>query len=1503
MRHPPPAAGGVPLSRGEFGALKLVELNRTTNSPLERGTLRNEGGGVSHGNLAYIIYTSGSTGKPKGVMVEHRGIVNTSLAQQSVICQGETDNILQFASLSFDASAFEIFMALLSGASLVTVPAQVIDHVPGFIHHLYKYRVTIVVLPPVYLNKLEKRDPGPLRLIFTAGEAPVLSDVIHYSRTIDYINGYGPTETSIWASYSRPKIDSDPHIGKPISNTYIYITDRDLQPVPVGVTGEICIGGAGLARGYIDRPQLTAQRFIPNPFQKSERLYKTGDLGRWLPGGDIQFLGRRDYQVKIRGFRIELGEIEHRLTTHPDIMECAAVAVQPEGTGPKELASFVVCNPGSNPKQEPDNTAAFREYLSRFLPLYMIPSYFVSLDRLPVNASGKIDRKALSRLPLHISDPRFQSAYISPRNRVEQVLAEAWEEVLGRERVSMEDNFFEMGGDSIKAIQIASKLHRHGMKVAVKELFGHPTISGLSPFVKTIQRQAQQETVAGNVSLTPIQRWFFEREFTNAHHFNQSVMLYKEEGFETALLETVFTEILRHHDALRMVFLQGTGGVAQVNRGTGDADGPLFHLDVVRLDNNGDVPLEVLEEIIKTETNQTQAGINPEQGPLVKLKLFKTPDGDHLLIVVHHLVMDGVSWRILLEDLDRAYRQLEKGEEIVLPPKTDSFQYWAEKQEHYAAGGKVSAELPYWKRIIDAETGHLSRDTGIHGGDDNKQEHGQSLTVDLTKEETNRLLHQTRHAYNTEINDLLLTALALSLRQWRGMEKVRVNLEGHGREDIIDDVDIGRTIGWFTTQFPVLLETSPEKDIAYHIQNIKETLHGIPNKGIGFGILKYLSKHKEELASYEPPDIGFNYLGDFQQGPEEVVFQFSPLSAGDSISPEMERFAALNITGILVNRQLTFRFDYNRREYRESSIHQLAELFKTSLLDITRHCTGIRETQLTPSDYGDHQLSLEDLEKIRPLYSDDPHLIIDKIYSLGPMQEGLLFHRLLDDQSAAYFEQTTLYLEGNLDPSTMECSINSLIHRHDILRTSFVYREIKEPRQVVFKERPVTLFFEDLSGLKEEEQERHIMEYNEAGKKEGFHLTRDPLLRFALFKLNNHLHALIWSHHHILMDGWCIGILLNELLTGYQCLAAGKTPDLPVPLPYRDYIRWLERQDREEGLKYWKTYLEGYDRQVVLPQFSRQEQETSPGTQTYRPGLHRFTFDERLTSALEVVAGAGHVTLNTLFQTGWAIILQRYNNCDDVVFGSVVSGRSAGIPGIETMIGLFINTLPVRIKSGLNQTFRDLLKEVQEQAHLSRANENVPLARVQSVSPLKGDLINHLVIFENYPFEPGQQHPPGENSTGFTVMGGETDEQTHYDFNIMVVPGPQLTMTFRYNKNRYDAAVIQRIGSHLEQVLGQVSSNRDIYIKDIQLITPGEKQLLLEQFNDTQRQLPENKTVAHLFEEQVVKRPDRISTAHPRSAASVTYKQLNESSNRLALLLKESGLEPGEIVAIMTERS
>ncbi|TPG69307.1 amino acid adenylation domain-containing protein [Brevibacillus laterosporus] len=1451
-------------------------------------------------DLAYVIYTSGTTGKPKGVLIEHKNVVRLFFNSKPLFDFRESDVWTLFHSFCFDFSVWEMYGALLYGGKLVIIPKTVAQDPTAFWEVIRHEQVTVLNQTPSAFYSLVQEELGrpksasKLRKVIFGGEALIPTRLKQWKEKypeVKLINMYGITETTVHVTYKEIDQANMDHpasnIGKPIPTLSCYILDEQCRPVPVGVVGEMYVSGEGVARGYLNRPELTAERFVESPFSPEKRMYKTGDLAKWLPNGDMEYLGRMDQQVKIRGHRIELGEIESKLLQMEAIQDVAVISRQ-DRHGQSSLYAYVVLKDGCTIKQT-------RDALAQVLPGFMIPSYIVSLDCIPLTPNGKLNRQAL---PEPDGDNHSGVEYTAPRNPIEETLSAVWQDILGVNRIGIAENFFQLGGDSIKALQVCSQMRKLGFELSVKNLLQHPSIAELSPSVREFRQIIDQGPVEGEVSFTPIQIGLFrEQEGEGLHHHNQSVMLYRRHGFDISFVCRAFECLTEHHDALRMgVYRSNEGGWIQQNRGI---EGQQVHLHVVDMTQETDITARIAEE----ERN-IQQSMNLETDPtLVKLGLFRTAEGDHLLIAIHHLVVDGVSWRIILEDFSDLYSQLEANKEMKLPPKTTSYRDYASQLQTYAVSRKLIKELDYWKEIESVSIAPLPKD-----GEALQRKHGDErlLSMSLSEEETGLLLKETHQAYRTEINDILLTALALSVQQWTGQEQVLINLEGHGREEILSGVDITRTVGWFTSIYPVLLDLRTSDQVqtkpnllGYRIKRVKDGLRRIPNKGIGYGISKYMmpEEHKQGIAFRTEPDIRFNYLGQFDNDIQRDVFQRSHYQCQHMVSAEAQRTVALDINAMVVEGSLTLTVGYHWEEYKETTVAQFLQSFLRYIRDIIAHCAAQTESEKTSGDFSSHTLSLEEWDILADRLKEDGSIAnIADIYPLSYMQEGMLFHYLKEEGTTAYFEQAKFELSGDLHIPAFERSVNELVDRYDVLRTVFIYEGLTRPQQVVWKQRRLTVHVEDLSAMEENQKAAYIEAYKANDRERGFDIQRDLLLRISILKTGERSHTLIWSFHHLIMDGWCLGIIFKDVFQIYDAMQQGKTIQLEKAPAYNTYIEWLYGNDREEALSYWQNYLDNYNQQATIPRAGERREESG----TYHHEELSLTLDETLTERLLHLAQTNQVTVNTVFQAIWAILLRQYNRTDDVVFGSVVSGRSAEIPGIEQMVGLFINTVPVRVRLG-RMSFRELIHQIQQNSLETEPHTYCPLYEVQAKSELRQHLFDHLLVFENYPIEQGMKALSGSKEKGLQIEGIEFSEHNNYDFTITVIPGKEMKVIYSYNAQVHEREWVENIAGHMKQAMAGVTFNPDCLLEEVDILTEQEKSHLIVECNNTKADYPHEKTIHQLFEEQVRSNPDNIAVAMGDS--SLTYRELNEKSNQLARALRAKGMQADQLIGIMCERS
>ncbi|ETT37861.1 hybrid nonribosomal peptide synthetase/polyketide synthase [Paenibacillus sp. FSL R7-269] len=880
---------------------------------------------ASPDSLAYVIYTSGSTGQPKGVMIEHRSVTNLvdALHEKVYSLHGPHLNVALLAPFAFDASVKQIFSALLQGHHLNIVPGGVRQDIIQLTEYYKQHNIDISDGTPAYIRLLSETSlcgrMGVSHFII-GGEALSLTEVERfynnyggYSRP--YItNVYGPTECCVDATAFTIKpeelreLQTLP-IGSPIKNCSVYILDEQKRLVPTGVLGELYIGGQGVGRGYSNNKELTDIRFVEDFCTPGRYMYKTGDIGRWMEDGQIYFAGRADDQVKIRGFRIELDEIRHRLLSCDGVQQ-AVVAVKKDQREEPYLCAYVVCRDGQILPE-------LNQYLKDYLPDYMIPQAIIPIDQIPVTVNGKVDT---SRLPDLQETRDYAEGYAAPRNYVEEILCTVWSEVLELRRIGINDNFFGSGGDSIKAIQAAARMEKYNLRLEAKYLFQYQTISEVSKKVQDRADPAEYGAVTGEAALVPIQSWMIEHCKDTLHHRNLSFVLYREAGFGEEYIKKSFTELIKHHDALRMVFKDHNRHKLQYNRGSEEELFDFYRIDLAESHSS--------IEDAKAAVNQVQASMDLEKGPLVKLALIKAKDGEHLLIVVHQMIIDHLSWRIVLEDLDTVYRQLINQEDIRLPPKTASFLQWSNQLHEYAHSTDLLCEKPYWNQVESVEVTPLPTD---YETDEARVKDNFTLYQAFDFTETEQIMSSIRGNRKFTTESVMLTALAMTICDWTGNLEVVVNLGNHGRDLNSKDIDILRTVGRFSTLYPVALQLPEDRNIGSCLEYVREYLGGIPKQGGGHGVLKYLSSPQEGLQFRLNPELSFNYMGQFDAEFNTDIFRISPITGGEERSGEEVWNYKLKFISFIKMNQLTVGIEYNHQQYTRETVHALLQQYMVYL--------------------------------------------------------------------------------------------------------------------------------------------------------------------------------------------------------------------------------------------------------------------------------------------------------------------------------------------------------------------------------------------------------------------------------------------------------------------------------------------------------------------------------------------------------------------------------------------
>ena len=911
--------------------LLLID-DQETQDILSRYGVLNLNKKIDPDSLAYVIYTSGSTGKPKGVMLSHHNATRLFLATNDDYHFNEKDIWSLFHSYAFDLSVWEIFGALSYGGKLVIIPHAITKDMAAFYQLAHDQGVTVLNQTPgafqqfIHVDTMQHRPIKSLRYVIFAGDALHIEILRpwwdkHTDTAPELINMYGITEASVHVTYGLLKKwhltqNRLGFIGHAISDLQVYVLDKQLNLCPVGVPGELYVGGAGLARGYLNRADLTSSLFIKNPFAKeiglprNDIIYKSGDRVRWVSDGKLEYIGRLDFQVKIRGYRIELGEIENRLTGFDQIIEsCAAVK---EAKGQKYIVGYYVSHSG-----EELESRQLRSYLLQTLPDYMLPNVFMKLEKLPLTSNCKINRKALPMPSFSIID---DALYCPPKGEVEQAIAKVWRHVLNILKAGRNNNFFHLGGDSISLMQVIAVLRQKGMYLTVQAFYDAHTLADLARRVVLKEPVVEEKTspVIGKQTLTPIQHWFFEGT-SNPNHANQLFRLKVAATLNLHNLKTAIDHLTRYHDVFALRF-HCSQGRWQAKYSAGN------NYIFKTYDLSGLTAKDQAAQLKQIGQNQ-HASLDITEGPLAAFIHFKLGEADErVLVIINHLIIDGVSWRILIEDLSQLYSDLQAGKDLTLRlQKSSSYQLWGNTLAQSTVDSKTVA---YWEEFSQGESQSLPVD--FKRGDNNYASSDRFRYV-ISKELSKCLLTESVQDYAVHINALMLSALSLALNDCFGLTKVAVDLESHGRTQLNHEIDFTRTVGWFTNIYPIILDKSHNYSYLEGTKAIDAYLNSIPNAGNDALLLKYGEYRRSGLSAFNS-EISFNYLGQFHQSIfQDSIFEMAHEYYGEPMSPENPRRHVLNIVAVIIDGALQIDWNYSNNQFASRTIQQVAKSYANHL--------------------------------------------------------------------------------------------------------------------------------------------------------------------------------------------------------------------------------------------------------------------------------------------------------------------------------------------------------------------------------------------------------------------------------------------------------------------------------------------------------------------------------------------------------------------------------------------
>ncbi|MFJ8330576.1 non-ribosomal peptide synthase/polyketide synthase [Streptomyces sp. NPDC094437] len=1283
---------------------------------------------------AYLIYTSGSTGRPKGVVVEHASLT-AYLSEAVRMYPAATGESLVHTSLAFDMPVTTLFTPLITG---------------GRVRFGELHDDTSDTPAPDLL----KVTPSHLRLLETLPEkVSDAQDLVIGGEALDgtalqawrakhpgavVINEYGPTEATVGCVVHRLAPDDalapgPVPIGRPIRGARVYVLDHHLQPVPDGTWGELYLAGAGLARGYSGRPGQSAERFVADPHGgPGARMYRVGDRARWNEAGDLEYGGRLDDQVKIRGYRVEPGEIETALAAAPGVEQ--AVVLVHDTPGGHQLVGYVTGTPDGDP----------RAWLAERLPAHLVPAAVLTLPSLPVTPNGKLDRRALPAPAL-----TAPVAGRAPRTTTERILHAAAADLLGRPELGVDDDVFLLGADSIHAIQLVGRARRQGLAVTPQDVFDHPTVARLARVAVTAEHPAEDDDPVGTFPETPMERRLAERGGPTTG-YAQSLLLTTEPGLSHDQLTAALQTVLDRHDALRLRGreIRPTGAVRAEDCLTRAAH----------------------DEDVTARRERAGRELSPADGETVRAVWFDAgPDTPgRLLLVLHHLVVDGVSWRVLLADLAEALTAPTEGRAPALSRPGTSLRRWAQHLADAAADPETAAELPLWTDLLSTEEPVL----GARPLDPARDVHGSAhtLTVTVPADLAETLLTTLPTAYRATPDDVLLAALSTAVQRHRGEGPVLVDLEGHGRDRLPDGLDLSTTVGWFTRVHPVRLTagTAIGPDL---LKRTKEELRALPHGGRGHALLR------DRLTGLATPQIQFNYLGRLDThslaGWQLADAQAVHLLADDALPLTH----ALQIDAYVRDGALTTVWTYPEGVLTDADVRALSDAWTAALAELATHTRG----GLTVSDVPLVRVTQEELDRFRGATD---------VLPLSPLQEGLLFLALYEPDDP-YVGQLVLEIDGGFDRARMKAAATALLHRHPTLRAAFRSRPAGAPVQVV----PA-----DVKVVWDERADTDLELFLARDQARGFSVVRPPLIRFTAIG-----DRLVLTHHHLLLDGWSLPLLVRELFTLY---GAGELPPAPA---YRDYLAWLTRQDRQATADAWRERLDG----LAAPTLLAPAGHTADGHDA-----HELTLPAPVTEALTAVARTHRITLNTVVQGLWALLLSGLTGRDDIVFGATVSGRPPELPGAESMLGLFVNTLPVRVRVERDEPLATLLARVQKQQQALHAHQQASLAEITRATGFD-TLFDTVIAFENYPMEDGIE------AGGLRLAHADLAERSHYPISLSVFPGERLRLRFAHLTGVLDQPAVARLAQLLARLADAVTAGLDIPVGELPAVSEQDRRLIL----------------------------------------------------------------------------
>ncbi|OCB48449.1 non-ribosomal peptide synthetase [Mycobacterium vulneris] len=1426
-------------------------------------------------DLAYMTYTSGTTGVPKAVAVTHRNVTSLVEHLHADLPAEPGQAWSQWHSLVFDVSVWEIWGALLHGGRLVVVPESAASS-PDDLHSLLlTEKVSVLCLTPSAAGMLSPERLESTTLV-VAGEACPTELVDRWAPGRVMINAYGPTEATIYAAMSSPLSKSETAgavvpIGSPVPGAALFVLDQWLRPAAEGVVGELYVAGAGVAVGYARRPGLTATRFVACPFGGTDApgsvMYRTGDLVRWGEDGQLQYLGRVDEQVKIRGYRIELGEVQAALAGLDGVTQAVVIARE-DRPGDKRLVGYVTGT--ADPAQ-------MRSALAKRLPAYMVPAAVVVVDAFPLTVNGKLDKRALPA-------PEYRSAgagYRAPSNPVEEILADIFAQVLGVDRVGVDDSFLDLGGDSILSMQVVARARAAGVRCRPRDIFVEQTVAGVAQVsVFADPEHAVVDEGIGPVSATPIMRWLRDVQGP-IDQFNQTVVLRAPDGVSEDEAVVMVQELLDRHATLRMLAETDAAGEWSL-----------------RVPDKGAVDardcMSVVEELSDDALVAALTQLDPAGGSV--LQALWVPATGQLVLMIHHLAVDGVSWRILLEDLNIAWAQHHSGQPVQLPQGGTSFARWSHLLTEHAADANVVKHADAWRKVLEVPASlppvRPDVDTYASAG---------QLSVDLDVETTRALLGPVPAAFHAGVQDILLIAFGLAWAEYLGTGSLPISfdVEGHGRSEDLggaeldSDVDLSRTVGWFTTKYPVALATpelpwaqviSGDAELGSIIKEAKEQLRALPDD-LTYGMLRYLNPDVELEGA--DPTIGFNYLGRIAGGMADLgeelwrIDQDALSTTGVVSEVPMPLMHTVELNAGTMDTDagpsLQAAWTWAPSVVDRDQVDRLSRLWFQALKGICAHVNS-GGGGLTPSDVLPAQLTQRQIDELELEYA------VADVLPLTPVQQGLLFHSTFARGRGAhddvYAVQLDITIAGVVDQHRLRDAVHAVVARHPNLAARFC-GQFGEPVQAIPAEPVMAWRYLDLRG-DDRISDDEVRSLCDAERAAVCDLGERPTFRAALIRTAGDGHRLVLTFHHIVIDGWSLPILLREIFASYF----GQR--LPAPASYRNFVSWLADQDRDAAREAWRNVLEGFETPTLV----------APPVEPGPRGIQTYHVPAETTRALSELARTQRTTVATVLQAGWAQLLMWLTGQHDVAFGTAVSGRPADLAGADSMVGLLINTVPVRARTTATTTVAELLDQLQRAHNDTLEHEHLALTEIHHLAGHE-QLFDTLFLYESYPIDTSAFL--GVQELAITEFNNR--EYNHYPLSVMALPGHELGLRLEFDSDVFDSAQIDALVERFQRLLVDmtVDPGRRVSAMDVLESSEHDRLDVWSHREILTQPVTAPVSIPEMFNRQVERDPG--APALTFGDHSLTYDELDEEARRLANLLALMGAGPGQTVALLAPRS